>query len=109
MDIRPSNDADATQLHPLLSPHPDTGEERLYGCIGYLIGVEGMPDDEAMDLLMQLHAHQTQEKFVYAQKWEPGQLVVWDNRSVLHRATGGYEGHNRLLHRTTVGELSLSN
>jgi taurine dioxygenase len=31
-------------------------------------------------------------------------LIMWDNRSVLHRATGGYEGHERLLHRTTVAD-----
>ena len=35
--------------------------------------------------------------------WEPEMLVMWDNRSVLHRATGGYDGHDRVLHRTTIG------
>lgn len=40
---------------------------------------------------------------IYRHKWEPGMLVMWDNRSVLHRATGGYEGYDRLLHRTTIG------
>lgn len=106
MDIRPDTAAQATMLHPLLSPHPDTGEERIFGCVGYVIGIEGMPDDEAMDLLLELHAHQTQEKYVHRQRWERGMFVIWDNRAVLHRATGGYEGHARLLHRTTVSTLS---
>ena len=47
-------------------------------------------------------AWQGDERFVFAQKWEPGMLVMWDNRSVLHRATGGYEGYRRELHRTTI-------
>lgn len=106
MDIRPDRCAEKIQLHPLLAPHPETGEQRLYGCIGYVIGIDGMPEDEATDLLMQLHAHQTQEEIVFAQSWAKGQFVIWDNRSVLHRATGGYEGHPRLLHRTTIKTLS---
>lgn len=105
MDIRPDASAQATMLHPLLSSHPDTGEERIFGCIGYVIGIDGMPDDEAMDILLQLHAHQTQETFIHRQRWAEGLFVIWDNRAVLHRATGGYEGHARLLHRTTVREL----
>lgn len=106
MDIRPDASAQATMLHPLLSPHPDTGEERIFGCVGYVIGIDGVPEDEATDLLFQLHAHQTQDKYIHRQQWTPGLFVIWDNRAVLHRATGGYEGHARLLHRTTVSQLS---
>lgn len=103
MDIRPSSDAQATQLHPLIRPHPETGREGIFGCIGYIIGLEGMQDDAALELLLELHAWQTREEFVYRHRWEPGMLIMWDNRSVLHCATGGYEGYNRLLHRTTIG------
>jgi taurine dioxygenase len=46
---------------------------------------------------------QTREAVQYRHQWQPGTLLMWDNRSVLHRATGGYEGHGRLLHRTTIG------
>ena len=46
---------------------------------------------------------QTQHAFQYRHKWSPGTLLMWDNRSVLHMATGGYSGHERLLHRTTIG------
>lgn len=103
MDIRPSSDAEATQLHPIIRQHPETGREGLYSCIGYIAGIEGMDQDEALALLMELYQWQTRDEFVYRHRWEPNMLVMWDNRSVLHRATGGYEGHARLLHRTTIG------
>jgi len=103
MDIRPSDDALATQLHPVIRAHPETGRLGVFGCIGYIIGFDGMADDEALPLLLELHAWQTRDQFVYRHRWEPGMLVMWDNRSVLHRATGGYEGHARELHRTTIG------
>lgn len=102
MDIRPSDAAMATQLHPIVRAHPETGRLGLFGCIGYVIGIDGMPDDEARPLLAEWYEWQTREELRYRHAWEPQMLVMWDNRSVLHRATGGYEGHDRLLHRTTI-------
>ena len=102
MDIKPSVDARETQLHPLIRRHPETGAEGIFGCLGYIVGIEGMEDEAALDLLLELHAWQTRPEFVYTHTWEANMLVMWDNRSVLHRATGGYEGYDRLLHRTTV-------
>ena len=102
MDIRADQTAYAEQTHPLLSAHPETGVERIFGCVGYIVGIEGLPDDEALDILLQLMAHQSEERFVYTHQWENDMLLIWDNRSVLHKATGGYEGYERLLHRTTI-------
>ena len=102
MDIRPSEAAFATQTHPLIPVHPETGRRGFYSTLGYIIGIEGMDQAEAMPLLLELAQWQGQDQFTYAQKWEPGMLVMWDNRSVLHKATGGYEGHRRELHRTTI-------
>ncbi|NBW74827.1 MAG: TauD/TfdA family dioxygenase [Sphingomonadaceae bacterium] len=102
MDIRPSEAALATQTHLLVPAHPETGRRGFYSTLGYIIGIEGMAQDEAIALLMELQAWQGDERFVFAQKWEPGMLVMWDNRSVLHKATGGYEGYRRELHRTTI-------
>lgn len=102
MDIRPSEAAFATQTHPLIPTHPETGRRGFYSTLGYIIGIDGMDQAEAMPLLMELAQWQGQEQFTYAQKWEPGMLVMWDNRSVLHKATGGYEGYRRELHRTTI-------
>lgn len=103
MDIRPSDEAMATQLHPIVRAHPETGRPGLFGCIGYVIGIDGMTDEESRPLLAEWYQWQTRDEFVYRHRWQPNMLVMWDNRSVLHRATGGYEGHERLLHRTTIG------
>lgn len=102
MAIRPSEDARATRTHPLVQTHPETGERGFFSCAGYIIGIEGMADEQAFPLLRDVLAWQTRDEFVYRHRWEPGILVMWDNRSVLHRATGGYEGHRRELHRTTI-------
>ncbi len=102
MTIRPADSARATQLHPLIRPHPETGRPGLFGTFGYIIGIEGMADADATELLLELYAWQGREAFQYRHKWEAGMLVMWDNRSVLHAATGGYAGHARLLHRTTI-------
>lgn len=103
MDIRPSDSAMATQLHPIIRRHPETGPLGVFGCVGYIIGIDGMDDGEARELLLELWHWQTRDEFVYRHRWEPDMLVMWDNRSVLHKATGGYDGHDRLLHRTTIG------
>ena len=102
MDIRPSMAALATQTHPLVPAHPETGRLGFYSTLGYIVGIEGMEDSEAIPLLLELQKWQGDERFTYAHRWEPGMLVMWDNRSVLHKATGGYEGHRRELHRTTI-------
>lgn len=106
MDIRPSDAAMATQRHPLVITHPETGRRAFFSALGYIIGIESLPGSEATELLRELYAWQTQDQFVYRQVWEPDMLVLWDNRAVLHRATGGYEGHRRELHRTTIAALA---
>lgn len=102
MAIRPDESANATQRHPLIQPHPETGEEAIFSTLGYIIGIEGMEQPEATALLSELAQWQVRDEFVYRHRWEPDMLVIWDNRSVLHKATGGYEGHRRELHRTTI-------
>ncbi|MFC2951925.1 TauD/TfdA dioxygenase family protein [Marinicaulis aureus] len=104
MDIRASDEAlKAEYRHPIIAKHPETGREGIYGCIGYITGFADMEPDQSMALLAELYQWQTREEFVYKHRWKPNMLVMWDNRSVLHRATGGYEGYVRLMHRTTIG------
>jgi taurine dioxygenase len=103
MRIVVSEEAYATQTHPLIRVHPESGLEAVYSTFGYIVGIEGMTDDDAAELLIELYKWQTRDEFVYRHEWEPDMVTMWDNRCVLHRATGGFEGFERLLHRTTIG------
>lgn len=103
MDILFSDEANAENSHPIIRAHPETGREGLFGCIGYIKGIEGMSAEESLPLLTELYRWQGRPEFQLRHEWEPNMLVMWDNRSVLHMATGGYDGHERLLHRTTIG------
>ena len=103
MDIRPSERAYERQSHPLFRPHPETGRLGIFSAaFAYIVGFEGMTDEEAKPLLLELLEWQSQDRFVYRHRWQNHMLVMWDNRSVLHRATGGYEGYRRELHRITI-------
>jgi taurine dioxygenase len=57
---------------------------------------------ESKPLLDFLHVHCTRPEFQCRLKWQGGMLVIWDNRSTMHLAINDYDGHRRLLHRTTV-------
>jgi taurine dioxygenase len=102
MKILYDESARSVQAHPLIIRHPETGRETLFGCLGYIVGIEGMAEAEAMALIGELYAWQTREAFQYRHRWQEHMLVIWDNRSVLHRANGGYDGYARELHRTTI-------
>jgi taurine dioxygenase len=108
MAIVYSDDALATQLHPLVQHHPETGRAALFLSLGYTIGIDGLDPTEAQELLMFLYAHQGKEEFVYRHRWSADMLTMWDNRAVIHAATGGYQGHRRLLQRITITERSVT-
>ncbi len=88
--------------HPLVKRHPETGEPVLY--LGeHAAHVVGMPLESGRALIRRLNAHITSEPFVYRHRWRVGELVIWDNRSVLHKATEFDAAHHaRVLRRTTV-------
>ena len=102
MNIIYSEEARTIQRHPIVYPHPETGVLTIRACAGYLQGIEGMERKDSSDLLAELYEWQTREEFQYTHEWEPGMFVIWDNRSCLHRAYGGYDGYARELHRITV-------
>ncbi|HYF59881.1 MAG TPA: TauD/TfdA family dioxygenase [Burkholderiaceae bacterium] len=104
MAIRFGDDALATRSHPIARVHPETGRTVLFVSPGYTIGIEGMDEAESTPLLMELFEHQKRPEFVYRHRWSAGMLLLWDNRRLVHAATGGYEGHRRLLHRITIAE-----
>ncbi len=90
--------------HPLVRPHPVTGRKALYAVSGSSYGIVGMPEDEAVALLDELAAHATQPKYVYSLSYRMGDVVIWDNASLLHSATLTVPDDPRTLWRITVKE-----
>jgi taurine dioxygenase len=95
--------------HPVVRTHGRTGRKALYVFEGECVGIEGMPDDEAIALIRRLHEHCLQPQFIYRHRWRVGDVVMWDNCQSLHYAVGDYAlPQRRLLHRTTIeGEIPI--
>jgi taurine dioxygenase len=90
---------------PLVRTHDETGRQALYVSPRFTLGIEDMDDSEAQPLLDELFEYIISEerKFHYRHYYREGDLVLWDNRCIVHRATGGYAKDDiRRLHRTTV-------
>ena len=105
MKILPSKKAKATFSHPMVKIHPETNKECLFINPVYTINVEGFSEDESQQLLWELYEHMIKDQFVYEHVWNDDMLIMWDNRTVMHQATGGYDGYDRLLHRITLAAV----
>jgi taurine dioxygenase len=91
------------QVWPIVRTHPVTGRKALYVSPRFTIGIEGVGDAEGDEILDYLFAHQTRADFVYRHHWRDRDLVMWDNPSVIHQATGGYSYPDvRTMHRTVI-------
>ena len=87
-------------LQPLVIRHPENGRAALYLNTGRMEGIEGMPPDEAFTLIDELYRHATQSRYEYRHRWRPGDMVIWDNRSVMHQANADYDpSEYRYLYR----------
>ena len=84
--------------HPLVRTNPDTGRRSIYVNTVRTECILNMDREKSDELLDKIYAHLDQEKFQYRHKWKPGDIIIWDNRSVLHKANGDYEG-KRFLYR----------
>jgi taurine dioxygenase len=82
--------------------NPSTGRKALFIDPKTVTGVDGLPEDEANDLLDRLLAHTIRPENVYDHDWQPGDLVLWDNWRAMHCTTGTRAGVKRLIHRTTI-------
>ncbi len=86
--------------HQLVRTHPETGRKSLYLNPNRIDHVEGMPLKESDALLDALYAHAFEQRFHYRHRWREGDLLIWDNRCTMHRASTDLEpGDRRLLHR----------
>lgn len=89
--------------HPIVRTHPETGRKALFVSPRFTIAIAGMDDAEAQPLLDQLFDHAISDRFTYRHKWQPGDMLFWDNRCTLHLACGGVqEPEIRHMHRTTL-------
>lgn len=90
--------------HPLVRPHPRTGRKALYAVAGSSFSIEGMDEAEGLALLRELAAHATQEHFCRRYDYTPGDVIVWDNAQLLHKAPLPDASQPRTLWRVTVKE-----
>jgi taurine dioxygenase len=89
--------------HPVVRRHPTDGRKALWVSTGTVRGVVGMPNPQGVELIDELVAFATQERFIYSHKWKVDDILVWDNRCTLHRATPYDKAkYTRLVHRTWV-------
>ena len=95
----------AHAVHPLVRTHPDTGRKSLYLSRLMTRNIVGMENDEGEDLLTMLLDHCEKPKFVYDHVWRPGDLVIWDNRSVNHARKDFPSDQRRLLRRYTISDV----
>lgn len=88
--------------HPIVRTHGESGRKALYLGGRRKPWIIGMPLDESEDLLNQIWAHVIQPQFVWAQEWEMGDMVMWDNRCAMHRRDSFDPNSIRLMHRTAI-------
>ena len=93
---------DITSVHPVVAVHPETGRELLNVNGAYVKQIEGWTPEESAVLLPFLYAQFARPELSYRHQWEVGDLLIWDNRAVQHRAVGDTDGQERDLHRVTV-------
>jgi taurine dioxygenase len=77
--------------HPIVRTHPESRRKAIYINPIRTEGIPGLAEEEALALLAELLAHSTEPKYQYRHQWQPGDLVMWDNRSLLHKANGDYD------------------
>jgi taurine dioxygenase len=104
----PEEIADAPPMvHPLVRTIPETGEKALF--MGeHAVHFEGLPEATGRARLEKLTAHAVEERFIYRHPWQPGDLLMWDNRCLLHRANTNFDAARfpRVLQRTCVRGLA---
>jgi alpha-ketoglutarate-dependent taurine dioxygenase len=102
--FRPAFDGSRPTVdHPLVRTHPDTGRKALY--LGnHSTHILGIPETEGAALLDDLLEHATQRQFVYVHRWRQGDLIMWDNRCLLHRVVidDAMSRYRRVMHRSVV-------
>jgi len=89
--------------HPVFRTHPVTGRKSIYVTEGECTAIEGIPEDEALALIAQLHQLAIEPRFHYRHRWQRGDVIMWDNCTCQHLAVRDYrEDQRRLMYRVSV-------
>jgi len=89
-------------VQPVVRVHPETGRRALFVSEHFTTKIVGLPQDESDALLAELFDRSTRPGHVYRHRWQPHDMVFWDNRSLMHLAAGCPEDQRRKLYRTTI-------
>ena len=98
-------------VHPVARTHPETGRTTLYvqqGFVRRFAGGHGMTEDEERRLLWQMKLQEGRPEYTCLVRWEAGSLTMWDNRAVLHTASGDFWPHRRFMERLTILDYDKS-
>jgi taurine dioxygenase len=88
--------------HPIVRTHPETGRKALFVSEGFTTNIVGLPEDESQQILTELYAHSVRPENIHRHQWLDGDMVFWDNRSLIHLAAGCPSHLRRKLFRTTI-------
>ena len=98
-----------TIVHPMVKVHPRSGRKCIYyseGAIDHIVGMEACESDRILEAVRQ---HVLSPQFIYRHRWRVGDVVMWDNISCIHKATGDFElPLRRLMHRTTLSSKAFA-
>ncbi|MGS0754778.1 TauD/TfdA dioxygenase family protein [Roseateles sp. GG27B] len=104
--LRPLTDAERAAMppvwHPMVRVHPVTGRQSLYISPIYNDQVEGLSGPESLALIAELAQFAGRSEFVYSHRWEPDDVMMWDNRCTMHQVTAFDPMERRVMHRTTI-------
>ncbi|MGE0225023.1 MAG: TauD/TfdA dioxygenase family protein [Acetobacteraceae bacterium] len=104
--LKPLTEAEKAAMPPVWQPlvrkHPVTGRTSLYISPIYNDAIEGMDTAEARQLIQDLTEFAAQPRFVYRHRWEPDDILLWDNRCTMHQVTPHDPRERRVMHRTTI-------
>lgn len=89
-------------IHPVVRTHPETGRQGLFVNENFTTHILDVPEDESRQILSELYAHSAKPEFIYRHQWQPNDMVFWDNRALIHLATGCPSHLRRRMHRTTI-------
>lgn len=99
---RNNPDADIERAHPVVRRQPDGGQAALFVNPIYTTRFSDMTEGESAPLLDLLYRQAARPEHCCRFRWSSGTLAIWDNRATMHYALNDYDGHDRLLYRTTV-------